>query len=234
MGGTWSYGWFIAYGAVSLISSLAIPAAGFIPKTSPNTLSVCMGLLAFTQIGYAICLIQLGLTGSRNWDLYDVTEPLLGLGVLLTWLAAYLLVSLAVTPDRKSQNLVMGIMSFFAAVALLCVSAQIIEDGYYLLDRGVNSTVEGLGWLVIFVAAIVLALRRNKCANLSSSCFPQWQCFLMVGLVVAQMVGTFLLANSPFKSIITLIFKNACFCLAVRGAATCDLPADIQAPQAVY
>lgn len=204
----WNSGWIILFGIAMLISSLAIPAAGFIPKTSPNTLSVCMGLLGFTQILYAIWLILYGMYDRVNWELYSVAEPLLGFGVLLTWLAAYLLVSLASTPDRKTQNLVMGIMSFFAAVAVFFVSGQVIIDGYYERYEGLlNITLECLAWLVIFVAATVFALRRNKYVNLSSSCLPQWQCFLMVGLTVVRNLCNYMAwqNDGPFFVIITNI-----------------------------
>lgn len=41
------------------------------------------------------------------------------LGTLLPWLSSYLIISLTASPSRESQNIVMLIVSIFAAVSLI-------------------------------------------------------------------------------------------------------------------
>lgn len=92
----------------------------------------------------------------------------------------YLIVSLTASPSRKSQNIVMLILSIFTAVFIIIYVRFWYWDWVY---SAFLTWVKYIPYVANLAALVVFAIRRKRQTHLNSNCLRLWQIFVMIPLV---------------------------------------------------
>ena len=154
----------------------------------------------------------------------------------------YLIVSLTASPSRKSQNIVMLILSIFTAVFIIIQLIFIRWDWVY---SPFLTAVWYIPYVANLAALVVFAIRRKQLTHLNSNCLRLWQIFVMIPLVTVafglQLYYRYFALHCDVYiydlRCFDRLYKVSCaselcmtayFCFIVRGAATCDLSTDNQ------